>query len=177
MNQIYKSLGIVLGVYDSMYYEGVYKILSKDYGVIFLNARGVKNIKSKNIYALELGSLSQIYFTPRKIAKSYMLTGAVLEWKPNFKINSFTKNKLLLKGMYVINRLLNNDFSFDDFSREYYYLLKYLTKIDQMKSYKEALLVYISYVLFLLDRFGFRPNLKNCLNCNKKTLTKDIYYS
>ncbi|MBD3300706.1 MAG: DNA repair protein RecO [Candidatus Moranbacteria bacterium] len=178
MNDIYNSLAIVLRTFDAGEYDLFFSVLTRDFGKLKCTARGIKKMSSKNVYSLTVGSLVDLYFLAKKNASSYLVTGAKIDWKPDYLKNSFTKNKLLFSGIQLIDQLTLDEGVFDqDNFWEFDYLFNYLMEINRAKSYKKALIYHIYFVLKILDHYGFKPEFKKCIACSKSLKDKKIYYS
>jgi DNA repair protein RecO (recombination protein O) len=179
MNDAKISESLILKKVKVGEFDIFFTALTKKYGKINIFAKSTRKIKAKLGFHLEPGSISRLYFVPKRNG-SYLLTGAVSIWKPDFlKFSSF-KNKIFFQALDLIDKLaiediqeLNQILSLFDLSK------KYLQSITVKKLGREKLILYqTSFILKLLDSAGFRPDFKKCANCKKIfNDKKNIYFN
>ena len=179
MNDIIKTHGLILNKIKVREFDSFFIALTKDYGKINLFAKSVRKPKAKLGFHLEPGSISQIYFVPRRRQDNYLLTGAISIWKPNFLKFSTSKNRILHQSLALINKLTTENI---------YEPQQILTLFNLVENYLRMMtlprlgdlrivLYQIGLALKLLDTTGFCLNLKKCANCGKNFKGgNSIYY-
>lgn len=181
MQETFQSNGIVLDKYESGDYDNTYRVLTESFGIIDLFAKSSRKNSAKLAANMEPGSLSRIFFVPRK-TDQMMLIGASLLWKPPFIKQTPRKNELISQALSYTKKIFYEEQAAMrqwETQKPYENLKKYLLGLnDAGEDEARAMLYHSAYHLKLLEIGGFAPLLKHCLVCGKAvSAAEDMYYS
>ena len=181
MQETFQSNGIVLDKYESGDYDNTYRVLTESFGMMDLFAKSSRKNSAKLASNMEPGSLSRMFFVPRK-TDQMMLIGALLIWKPPFIRQTPQKNELMSQALSYTKKIFYEEqASVRQWATQepYENLKKYLLGVnDSGEDEAKAMLYRCAYHLKLLKIGGFAPLLKHCLVCGKAaSILEDMYYS
>lgn len=170
-----KSLGIVLLKREVKDYDAFYVIFARDFGRMSLFAKSVRKPQSKMSFHLEPGSLVEFAFVPRLSEENYLLTGADLVWRPDFLQGESGKNKVILRGLKLVDKLMQESLlEEEEIKLVFNYLENYLKEIEALKIVEEnkkrakLALLEAGLVLYLMAANGMELELDYCFNCGEK---------
>lgn len=144
-------------------------IYSREQGKLRCIAKGIRKIRSRKAGHLEPFSRAKIMLA--RGHDLWIITQAEL-------IDSYPKlqENLVILGYasYVIE--LMDRFTYEEGSHPALYRLLVRT-LDRLTAAEHPEMVVRYYDLRLLDLMGFRPQLFNCVNCEKEIIAEDQYFS
>ena len=138
-------------------------LYSKDYGILKLIAKGARGPKSRFLGSLDLLNHIGVVFYHKESRDLQLLSQADI-------IDPYSRIKLDLQklslAMVAAEMMLRSQHDHDPQPNLYHLLLAFLHKLENAK---QALnVIFFWYQLRFLRWNGFRPNLKNCLACQRQ---------
>ena len=169
MYPIIQTQAIVLNKYPSGDYDNFYVLFTKNFGKVEAFARSSRKLKAKLSAHLEPGTLTEVSFVPRVKQDNYLLVNAQSTWKPDFSKKIFSTNQLIAQTLFFAQKLTPDEVTVEETIKEIFDLLKeHLAQISSEKMQNNHLaLAQLSFSLKLLEQAGFKPNLRQCLNCGQ----------
>lgn len=164
MDETYNTKAIILNRQNFRESDSKITLYSRDNGKLELVARGTKKISSKLAGHIEPITLSKLMIVRGK-QFDYIGGAANDNSFQNIK-NDLEKIKAASKGIEIFSRLIKAE----EADQEIYNLLKgFLNILDQkdLDNDTNDFLV-SSFLLNLLSRLGYSPELFNCVICKKK---------
>ncbi len=184
MHKLHTTSAIVLGSFTHGESNRVYKLLTRDFGLLYAHAQGVRELKSRNKYALKTGQFSEITLVKGKAW--WRITGAQNIYDKNYEESDCINRRKILN---LVARLL----PVEDYSKDIFDILRAGDVAFSKHKTEKADLIEIITVLRLLDKLGFLSGHfgKNSVSCflndgeinvnllekvfeNKKILLKEI---
>lgn len=173
MNRNYVTDAINLRSYDLSDADKIIVMYSKDKGLIRSVAKGVKRPKSK------LGARMDSLIANTLLFSKGRNMDTVCQAQT---INSFKKIRedilKLICSSYISEIISNFGLENDPASNETYNLLySALNKISEANNKKEILLSVIKFQLKMMLISGILPEFDTCLDCGKRIIDKDMFFS
>lgn len=158
INMITKTLGIVLNNSDYKEYDILVTIISQDYGLITLVAKGAKKFNSKNRHCIMPFTISEFIFEYYENKNIFNLQ------KSNF-IKSYYKDDDLLKisAMNVISDISRKYLHFENNLNFFNDIRKCFDLLNNNDSYKVMAL----FMAKVLKYMGLEPYVDGCIICNE----------
>lgn len=173
MFQHYRTIGIVFKKEDRGEADQLLTVYTKDFGKIEVLAKAVRKINSKLRSGAELFMLSEIEFIQGKTHKT--LTDAI----PLEKFYNIRKSLIRLQIAFAVSDLITQlavpqeaDLAQDALIKETFHQLNNLAvKTDRF------FLLGLYFFWNFITRFGYAPEIYNCVSCEKKLVPGDLYFS
>jgi DNA repair protein RecO (recombination protein O) len=160
----YKIKGLILKRFNYGEADRFIWIISNENGLIQAKARGVRKIQAKLKGPLELFNISEIELIEGKSLDT--ITGAnILESFENVKKNL----RLTSKAFYLAELLLG--FSAENEQGNLFALAE--TFFSRLNYYDDDLLI-PKFIINLLDRSGFAPQLDHCYKCENDNFNNQL---
>ena len=171
MHHIYHTEGIILGSRDYGEAGKYYHIFTRDLGMIFASAQGVRKISSKLRFVLQDFSYIKLDLVRGK--DFWRLTSSL---KTN-KLEKIGKNSETLRIFVNIGRLLQRLLAGEESNEELFSdLLKGFTVLEKSKTKEELQNVEIIIVLRLLNNLGYIGNGEMFKNIIKSPFEDDLIF-
>ncbi len=169
----YRTQGVFLTKEDKGEADRIFTVLTENFGRLEILAKGIRKIVSKLRSGAELFCLSEIEFIQGKNYKT--LTDAVLIEKFKNIKNDFQKLTLVCKIAEVINSLISQE---EKDKRVWDLLKKTLQELNSPTlSLERFPLIYFFFFWNLVSFLGYKPEIYNCLICQKKLLPEVLWFS
>lgn len=169
----YRTQGIIFKKEDRGEADQLFTIYTKDFGKLEILGKGIRKISSKLRSGAEIFYLSEIEFIQGKTYKT--LTDAILIEKfPNLR-----KDLRRLNIAYKISEILDNLIKGEEKDEKIWNLLnEVFQKLNSLKLISHILpLIYYYFLWNLLSILGYRPELYQCLICQKRLRPEKLYFS
>lgn len=163
----YKDIGITFKQKELNEADKIISILTKYNGRVDAIAKGIRKITSKKAGNIDLIALSNFSFAKGKNLD--IVTEVEL-------INNFSKLKNKLEStftLFYICELLDNLLKAGERQKETFDLLMNLLLSLHINNHKLSVR---AFELKLMKQHGFEPNLKTCLNCDKRLKQNEKRY-
>ena len=157
---IKKIEGIVLSEIDYKESSKIINILTKEYGIIGLIARGTKQVKSKLSGVTSKLTYGYFYVNYKENSLSNLMEVDIID-----RFKNIRKNIDLMSYSLYLLELAEKVFKHDNDASIYDMLIASLKKIDEGYDYK---VITIIFELKMLDYLGIRPVIDECVNCGNK---------
>ncbi|MFA5878321.1 MAG: DNA repair protein RecO [Candidatus Staskawiczbacteria bacterium] len=169
----YRTRGFVIKKNNIAEADRVYIIFTKDFGRIKVSGKAIRKINSKLRGGIDILSLSEIEFIQGKNHKT--LTDAVfLERFENIR-EDLIRTKIAYKVVSVLDDLIKDE---DEDERIWDLVTDTFNKINDLSlSSPRCLLVYYYFLWNLFSILGYKPELSNCVICQKKLSSINLYFS
>jgi len=167
---ICKTEGFILKTYDFREKSKIAIFYTKDFGKIKGLLKGIKEDKRNFFTHLELSSKNEIIFYPNKRSDLNLVSRCDL-------IQDFPSLRFDLKRMVISNcflELIENITPLEEKNPSIYNLLE-ICLLALNNGFSPELL-WIFFQIKLLKLTGFKPELKNCLSCQKE-INNSAYFS
>lgn len=169
----YRTLGLILAKEDRGEADQLFKIYTKDFGKLEILGKAIRKISSKLRSGAEMFYLSEIEFIQGKIYKT--LTDAILIEK----FQNLRKDLERLDTAQKISEDLDNFVKGGEPDEKIWQLL--IETFEKLNNYPlsaiHCLLLYYYFFWNLLSILGYRPELYNCLFCQKRLKPEKLYFS
>ncbi len=146
MHKLYTTSAFVLHSFQHGESNRVYKLFTRDIGLLYAHAQGVRELKSRNKYALKIGQFTEV--TLVKGRTTWRITGAQNHYDENKLCKDYINRK---KVFNLIGKLLG----VEDKSKEIFDVLYYGDMAFYKHGDSHADLIEIILVLRLLYKLGF----------------------
>lgn len=167
MNETYKTLAIVLARYPARENDCRVIVYAKEQGKLELVARGTKRIASKLAGHLEPFNLAEIMVVK---GRNFSYAGSALAKKCRRNLKSdLEKLAQAGKSAAMLNKLIKPGVKDEEIFAildEYFEVLG-ANMISREAKAPDYELFFGLFMLKILSRLGFTPQLYNCLNCGK----------
>ena len=138
----------------------IINILTKEYGIIGLIARGTKQVKSKLSGVTSKLTYGYFYVNYKENSLSNLMEVDIID-----RFKNIRKNIDLMSYSLYLLELAEKVFKHDNDASIYDMLIASLKKIDEGYDYK---VITIIFELKMLDYLGIRPVIDECVNCGNK---------
>ncbi len=169
MSKLFKTEGIVLRGWDLGETDRIITFYSKDYGKIKAVAKGVRRTKSRFGSSMELLSYDDLLI--------YKGRGLDIIQQCSIK-ESFRKIRedlvKMVYGSYLAE--LIDAMTGENEQNEWLFRLL-LSTLHLFEEYSELAIITRAFELKALTILGYKPNLDNCVNCNKEIEDKRVVFS
>jgi recombinational DNA repair protein (RecF pathway) len=146
MHTLHTTSAFVLQAYPHGESSKTYKLLTREKGLLYAHGQGVRELKSRNKYALQTGDLSEITLVQGR--EKWRITGAqILKDASVPRASRIYKHKIL--------NLIGSLLPIEDPVREVFAVLEGGTEALAFCSEKKAPLVETIVMLRLMDKLGF----------------------
>ena len=152
--------GIVVSEIDYKESSKIINVLTPDYGIIGLIARGTKQVKSKLSGVTSKLTYGYFHIVYKEHGLSTLTEVSVID---NFK--NIRKDISLISYALYLLELAEKVYKHDNDKMIYNMLIASLKKIDEGYDYK--VMTHI-FELKMLDFLGIRPVIDECVNCGSK---------
>ncbi|MBI2624880.1 MAG: DNA repair protein RecO [Candidatus Nealsonbacteria bacterium] len=166
----YRVQGLVLDKEDRGEADRLFTIFTRDFGRLDLFAKAERKIASKLRSGLELFYLSELEFIQGKSHKT--ITDAILLNKFDF----LRKNPERLAAAYRITELLDRFIRDPDHDPIIFDLTRKVFDILNNPKQKIAIIYHYFFWNFI-SALGYKPELYNCLICQKIISQNNLYFS
>jgi DNA repair protein RecO (recombination protein O) len=168
----YKTKGIVLFKKDLSQDDGLFVILSQNFGKITVKARGVRKIQSKLASHLLSFNLVDLTFASGRFFDQITSVN-VVKTHPQAK-NNLKSLSLVFFAAEAIDQLVKEKVP----EPELFSLFKNFLDLLNEKKITEPLSYFLSLFIFkLIYQLGYQPELYLCQNCRQKILPEKNYFS
>lgn len=168
----YKTPGIILFKKDLSQDDGLFVILSRNFGKISAKARGVKKIKNKLASHLFSFNLVDLTFASGRFFDQ-ITSANVVEIYPNLR-NDLKRLGLAFFAAEIVDQLVKEKAT----EPELFDLFKDFLNLLNEKKNPEPIFYFLSLFIFkLIYQLGYQPELFICQNCRKKILPEKNYFS
>ena len=166
MYKLHTTLAFVLKSYPHGESSRVYKLFTRELGLLYAHGQGVRELKSKNKYSLQTGDLSEITLVRGK--NVWRITGA-----KNAYFFTFSKRSRIIKEKVL--SFIGKSMQVEDKSQEVFDIAVsgYFALSDDSAFDDE--LVEIITMLRIIDKIGFLK--KTGKNVNTVDFTDPVYIS
>lgn len=146
MHKLHTTFAFVLHSFPQGESNRVYRLLTRDFGLLYAHAQGVRELKSRNKYALKIGQFTEVTLVKGKV--TWRITGAQNKYKKFYLNNNYINRKKIFN-------LITKFLPVEDDSKEIFDVL--CGGDDAFYKYgdKYADLIELIIVLRLLDKLGF----------------------
>ena len=138
----------------------IINILTKEYGIIGLIARGTKQVKSKLSGVTSKLTYGYFYVNYKENSLSNLMEVDIID-----RFKNIRKNIDLMSYSLYLLELAEKVFKHENDASIYDMLIASLKKIDEGYDYK---VITIIFELKMLDYLGIRPVIDECVNCGNK---------
>lgn len=169
----YRTQGFILKKENRGEADQILTVYTKDFGKLEILAKSIRKITSKLRSGAEVFYLSEIEFVQGKNYKT--LTDAIALKK----FEKIRKNVLKLDIAFRISEVVDQLVRGEEVDERIWYLLKEtFTQLNnqKLKSFNLQLLYYY-FFWNLLSYLGYRPELYNCVLCQKRLKPERLYFS
>lgn len=169
----YRTLGLILKKNERGEADQLFTIYTKDFGKIEVLGRAIRKISSKLRAGADIFYLSEIEFIQGKAYKT--LTDAVLIDKFDILRKSLRRFKIARSIAGILNNLIKGqerDEALWELLTESFGRLN--TRYKLMDTVYKVYHYFFWNFLFLL---GYRPEINNCIFCQKKLIPEKLYFS
>lgn len=167
----YRTEAFIFNKKDFLETDRFFYVFSKDFGFLELLAKGERKINSKLRNCLEVFYLSNIEFVQGKKYKT--ITGCEIINNFSFIKKSFQKLKISFK----ISQLLKDFLKFEEEDKKIFDLI--VSTFNKLNEKNDDILkeemIYQFFFWKFLSILGYKPEINNCLICQKK-LTSEMKY-
>ena len=157
---IKKIEGIILSEIDYKESSKIINVLTKEYGIIGLIARGTKQIKSKLSGVTSKLTYGYFHVNYKENGLSNLIEVDVID-----RFKSIRKSIDLMSYSLYLLELAEKVYKHDNDETIYDMLIASLKKIDEGYDYK---VITIIFELKMLDYLAIRPVIDECVNCGNK---------
>ena len=157
---IKKIEGIVVSEVDYKESSKIINVLTKEYGIIGLIARGTKQVKSKLSGVTSKLTYGYFHVNYRENGLSNLIEVDIINHFKNIRKNI----DLMSYALYLLE-LAEKVYKHDNDENIYEMLIASLEKIDEGYDYK---VISNIFELKMLDFLGIRPVIDECVNCGNK---------
>ncbi len=157
---IKKIEGIVLSEIDYKESSKIINVLTKEYGIIGLIARGTKQVKSKLSGVTSKLTYGYFHVNYKENGLSNLIEVDVID-----RFKSIRKSIDLMSYSLYLLELAEKVYKHDNDETIYDMLIASLKKIDEGYDYK---VITIIFELKMLDYLAIRPVIDECVNCGNK---------
>ena len=157
---IKKIEGIVVSEVDYKESSKIINVLTKEYGIIGLIARGTKQVKSKLSGVTSKLTYGYFHVNYRENGLSNLIEVDIINHFKNIRKNI----DLMSYALYLLE-LAERVYKHDNDENIYEMLIASLEKIDEGYDYKVIANI---FELKMLDFLGIRPVIDECVNCGNK---------
>lgn len=169
----YRALGLILKKEERGEADQLFTIYTKEFGKVEILGRAIRKISSKLRAGADIFYLSEIEFIQGKVYKT--LTDAILIDKFDILRKSLRRFKLARNIAEILNNLIIGQ----EKDEAVWQLL--IEAFDELNTrYKSKDTVYKVYHYFFwnfLFILGYRPEIDNCIFCQKKLIPEKLYFS
>jgi len=169
----HRTSGFILKKVDRRETDQLLTIYTKDFGKLEILAKAIRKISSKLKSGAEIFYLSEIEFIQGKTHKT--LTDAILIEK----FENLKKDLKRIKIAYKISEFLDNLISGQEPDQKIWrLLLETFNKLNtecKIKEIRYKIYYYFAWNLLLI--LGYRPELYNCVLCQKKLVPGKFFFS
>jgi len=169
----HRTSGFILKKVDRRETDQLLTIYTKDFGKLEILAKAIRKISSKLKSGAEIFYLSEIEFIQGKTRKT--LTDAILIEK----FENLKKDLKRIKIAYKISEFLDNLISGQEPDQKIWrLLLETFNKLNtecKIKEIRYKIYYYFAWNLLLI--LGYRPELYNCVLCQKKLVPGKLFFS
>ena len=158
---IKKIEGIIVSEIDYKESSKIINLLTLDYGIIGVIARGTKQIKNKLSGVTSKLTYGYFHVNYKENGLSTLIEVDVIDMFKNIR-----KDINLMSYSIYLLELADRVYKHDDDSNIYKMLIASLKKIDEGYDYK---VISNIFELKMLDFLGIRPVIDECVNCGNKT--------
>jgi len=174
MEETYNTKAIILDRQPFREFDSRVVVYSLDKGKLELIARGAKKIKSKLACHLEPISLSNLMVARGK--RLNYICGAVSENCYGIIKNDFQKIIFIGNAINIFNKLIKQE-DRSDSKIIFNLLLEFLRIADREDALFNNYELLSNFFIFkLLVQLGYKPELYNCVVCNKKVVPDGNYF-
>ncbi len=170
MQETYNTKAIVLNKQDFRERDSLVTVYSMDKGKMNLVARGTKNVKSKLSGHIEPMNLIDLMVVR---GKNFDYVGSPIAR------NSFLNIKRDLEKIKVAGKAINyfsSSVGENDGGEFFDVLVGFLSFLNQELRIKNQDTLISEFILKLLSRLGYRPELSKCVECGSKANDKKIVF-
>jgi len=146
MHTLYTTEAYILEAYPQGESNKVYKLLTRELGLLYAHGQSVRELKSRNRYALQTGEMSNITLVRGR--ETWRITGAQMGREERVPLTQQIYKKRIL-------RLIGSMVPVEDTSFELFDVLKCATQAFQTFEEEYAALVEAVTVLRLLNILGY----------------------
>ena len=157
---IKKIEGIIVSEVDYKESSKIINILTKEYGIIGLIARGTKQVKNKLSGVTSKLTYGYFHVNYRENGLSNLIEVDIINHFKNIRRNI----DLMSYALYLLE-LAEKVYKHDNDENIYEMLIASLEKIDEGYDYKVIANI---FELKMLDFLGIRPAIDECVNCGNK---------
>lgn len=157
---IKKIEGIIVSEVDYKESSKIINVLTKEYGIIGLIARGTKQVKSKLSGVTSKLTYGYFHVNYRENGLSNLIEVDIINHFKNIRKNI----DLMSYALYLLE-LAEKVYKHDNDENIYEMLIASLEKIDEGYDYKVIANI---FELKMLDFLGIRPVIDECVNCGHK---------
>ena len=157
---IKKIEGIILSEIDYKESSKIINVLTKEYGIIGLIARGTKQVKSKLSGVTSKLTYGYFHVNYKENGLSNLIEVDVID-----RFKSIRKSIDLMSYSLYLLELAEKVYKHDNDETIYDMLIASLKKIDEGYDYK---VITIIFELKMLDYLAIRPVIDECVNCGNK---------
>ena len=158
---IKKIEGIVVSEIDYKESSKIINVLTSEYGIIGLIARGTKQVKNKLSGVTSKLTYGYFHVNYKENSLSNLIEVDVID-----KFKNIRKDINLMSYSLYLLELAEKVYKHDNDTEIYNMLIASLKKIDEGYDYKVIANI---FELKMLDFLGIRPVIDECVNCGKKT--------
>ncbi len=158
---IKKIEGIVTSEIDYKESSKIINVLTPEYGIIGLVARGTKQLKSKLSGVTSKLTYGYFHVSYKENGLSQLIEVDIID-----RFKNIRKDINLMSYSLYLLELAERVYKHDDDKQIYEMLIASLKKIDEGFDYK---VIAIIFELKMLDFLGIRPVIDECVNCGNKT--------
>ena len=158
---IKKIEGIVISEVDYKESSKIINVLTKEYGIIGFIARGTKQVKNKLSGVTSKLTYGYFHVNYKEKGLSTLIEVDIID---HFK--SIRKDIHMMSYALYLLELAEKAYKHDNDPLIYEMLIASLKKIDEGYDYKVIANI---FELKMLDFFGIRPVIDECVNCGNKT--------
>ena len=158
---IKKIEGIVVSEIDYKESSKIINVLTSEYGIIGLIARGTKQVKNKLSGVTSKLTYGYFHVNYKENGLSNLIEVDVID-----KFKNIRKDINLMSYSLYLLELAEKVYKHDNDTEIYNMLIASLKKIDEGYDYKVIANI---FELKMLDFLGIRPVIDECVNCGKKT--------
>ncbi|XOB42696.1 MAG: DNA repair protein RecO [Candidatus Nealsonbacteria bacterium] len=167
----HRTKGIIFRKLNRKEADQLFSIYTKDFGRLEILARAIRKTTSKLRAGIEIFYLSEIEFIQGKNYKT--LTDAIVIEK--FK--NLRKDLKRIDIVYNIGEVLDDLIKGQEPDESIWSLLLEVFEKLNDNNFKNIEIIYYYFLWKFLSVLGYKPNLYNCLACEKKLKPESIYFS
>lgn len=169
----YRTEGMVLRKEDDLENSRIFWVFTKDFGRIQIVGKGIRKIDSKLKGGIEIFSWSDIEFIQGRHKKTLTDTTFLK------RFNNILNNISMLETAHKISQLADNFIKGEEPDEHIWNLLvDSFEKLNHLQLQERSCsLVYCYFFWNFISLLGYKPELSNCVNCQKKLNPYELYFS